>query len=170
MVKRLWITLTVLALTVVTAVPVRAHRMPGGIGGGVDLGLQMGTVDDEAAAINGHVEYFVDNALAVGPLLQLGLTGDLTQVGFSLQAKYYVGSLSQNRWTPTVQAGLGFIHADLNVPGGNIKDTSFLAPVGVGLEYQIDQNLSVATNLLFNFTNLFGVDDSYVSWTVGIQF
>ena len=134
------------------------------------MGLQLGTLDDEAAAINGHVEYFIDDALAVGPLLQIGLTGDLTQIGVSLQAKYYVPALTNTRLIPTIQGGLGFIHANLDVPGGEVSDTSFLLPVGLGLEYPIDRNMSLSTNLLLNFTNLFGFEDSYVTWTVGIQF
>src|SRR2546430_8599824 len=45
------------------------------------------TADSTAFAMNLNVERFINRSFSVGPLLQFGVTGDMTQIGASGQVK-----------------------------------------------------------------------------------
>ncbi|MBI2174930.1 MAG: hypothetical protein HYU33_07020 [Candidatus Omnitrophica bacterium] len=117
-------------------------------GGG--LGLIGSTPDGTALAATSHVEYFVNEQLSVGPLLQLGFTDDMTQIGLSGQAKYWVdlpGTAGRSK--VNLQSGVGFTHADFRA-----DDSSWLVPLGVGFEQALQSGQSLTANLLLNFTDL----------------
>jgi hypothetical protein len=57
--------------------------------GGGGLGFLGSTPDGSAFAMNGNMDYFVNEQVSIGPLLQLGVTDDMTQVGLSGQGKYW---------------------------------------------------------------------------------
>ena len=127
-----------------------ANSQSGTWTGSSALGLLANTPDDTAFAFNLDFNYRVNHELSVGPLLQLGLTGDLTLIGASGQAKWWLnvpgtGDRGKLVW----QAGLGFVHADFRQ-----SDTSWLLPIGVGFEYVLDRRLAVTTTFLLNFTDL----------------
>ena len=136
------------------------------------LGLQTDTPDGRAFALGLYGDYYLDRHLSFGPLLQMGFTGDLRQIGLSAQAKYTVDVPSVPRFRPHFQAGLGFINADLERRGlGNGKDTSFLIPLGVGAEYQLTGPISLDTSLLFNFTDLDVRNENFFfTWLVGLKY
>jgi len=52
-----------------------------------------------------------------------------------------------------------------------VDDTSYLIPVGVGIEFKVDKNISLGSTLLFNFTDLDDIpdDDSFITWLTGIR-
>ncbi|WP_447969932.1 hypothetical protein [Nitrospira sp. M1] len=135
------------------------------------IGYLANTPDGTAFALNLHVDANLNERVSVGPLLQLGFTGDLTQVGFSGQGKYTIPiSETDNRLKVIFQAGIGFVHAD---PGP--ADTSFLIPLGVGMDYQINSQLAFTSDFLLNFTDLDhgrGYNDTNVmpSLTFGVRF
>jgi glucose uptake protein GlcU len=56
--------------------------------GGAAVGFLSNTPDGTAFAFNLHADRFLQRNVSLGPLVQLGFTGDLTQVGFSGQGKY----------------------------------------------------------------------------------
>ena len=88
--------------------------------------------------------------MSFGPLLQLGFTEDLTQVRFSGQGKYRIDlPETDNRAKLVLQAGIGFVHAEY-FP----NDTSFLIPLGIGVDYSLTQTLSLTGTFLLNFTDL----------------
>ena len=60
--------------------------------GGAAVGFLSNTPDETAFAFNLHADRFLQRNVSFGPLLQLGFTGDLTQVGFSGQGKYWIES------------------------------------------------------------------------------
>jgi hypothetical protein len=132
--------------TRVEAVELRPGRWT--LGGGV--GFLGDTPDGTALAINAHADVLVAPSLTLGPLMQLGLTGDLGQLGLSGQATYWIPLRGTARQlTLTVQAGLGFVHSDF---GG--ADTSWLIPLGVGADYALSDTLSATGTFLLNFTDL----------------
>ncbi len=106
------------------------------------------TPDGTAFALNLNAEGFITKNFSLGPLLQLGFTGDLSQIGLSGQAKYWV-DLPNTRLKLTVQGGIGFVHADFLR-----DDTSFLIPLGVGLDYAVSDRVSFTSTFLLNFTDL----------------
>ncbi|MGH7255811.1 MAG: hypothetical protein ACREI3_08545, partial [Nitrospirales bacterium] len=70
--------------------------------------------------------------------------------GLSAQVKYWLVPFEKDKRLKLVaQAGIGFIHADhFN------DDTSFLIPLGIGLDFQLSQALAVNATFLINFTDL----------------
>jgi hypothetical protein len=139
---------------------------------GATLGFQTDTPDSTAYAIGLYGDYYLTRGLSIGPLLQMGFTDDLMQLGLTAQAKYTFDLANIPQLKPHVQAGLGFIYADLDQ--GNWRsedDTSFLIPFGVGAEYKLTNSISLDTTILFNITNLdVGDEDFFVTWLIGLKF
>ena len=48
-----------------------------------------------------------------------------------------------------LQGGLGFLHADRHT-----SDTSFLISIGVGLDIALNQQVSLSSTFLLNFTDV----------------
>jgi hypothetical protein len=116
--------------------------------GGAAVGFLSNTQDGTAFAFNLHSDRFLQRNVSFGPLLQLGFTGDLTQVGFSGQGKYWIDlPQTDNRAKLVLQAGIGFVHADYFR-----NDTSFLIPLGMGVDYSLTRTLSLTGTFLLNFT------------------
>src|SRR5262249_8111798 len=119
-----------------------------GVGtGGAAVGFLGNTADGTAFAMNLNVERFFNRSFSVGPLLQFGVTGDMTQIAASGQVKYWL-DLSKGLKL-TAQGGLGFVHTDFHG-----SDTSFLIPIGVGFDYALNRNVSATANLLLNLTDI----------------
>ena len=140
---------------------------------GTDIGFSGGTIDGTALAVGISGDYQVAPHVSIGPLIQLGVTDDLFQIGVTAQAKFTLDFPDVPELKPQLQAGLGFIHADLDKGGSSGDDTSWLIPIGMGLEYRMAKNLYAGTTLLFNITdlNIAGKsDDLHVTWFVGLRF
>ena len=139
---------------------------------GAGLGLHAGTSDNTAFALGFNGDYYFTQGLSVGPLLQVGFTGDLFQFGFTGQVKYTFDLKEIPALKPHIEAGLGFIYADLDRSGGrNEDDASFLIPLGIGAEYRLTNSISLDTNFLFNFTDLDVRDENFFfTWLVGLRY
>ena len=134
------------------------------------MGFLADTPDDTAFAVNLHADYFLDDGWSVGPLAQLAFTGDLALYGFSGQAKYWFPAWdSAGRTRPFFQAGIGFVHAAIQN-----DDTSWLVPLGIGLQHTLNNGISLYGTFLLNFTDLDagrGADaDVMPGVTFGVQF
>jgi len=116
---------------------------------GVDIGPTFGSLDGTAFNLGVSGDYYIAPNLSFGPLMQLTLTGNLTQIALSGQLKYSFGTSPSSNFLPNLQAGLGFVNAD---HGGH--DTSYIIPVGLGLEYRLLPSLYLSTTALVNFSNL----------------
>lgn len=137
-------------------------------GGGI--GLLGSTPDGTAVALNGYADARIDEHFSIGPLLQLGLTGDMAQVGLSGQGKYRVGLPgTEGRGAVVLQSGMGFVHADRGP-----SDTSWLVPIGAGVEYEVSPDVSAEATMLVNFTDLHagpgGGADVMPGITFGLRF
>jgi hypothetical protein len=127
-----------------------AEPVRGAWTGGAAFGFLGNTPDGTAFAMNFHGEGFFIERLSIGPLLQLGFTGDSSQVGLSGQVKYWIDIPdTAKRLKLTVQAGLGFVHNSFRD-----EDTSWLIPLGVGVDYALTDALKVTGTFLLNFTDL----------------
>jgi hypothetical protein len=102
--------------------------------------------------------------------VQFGLTDDLFQFGPSVQLKHTYDI--DQRLTANLQGGIGFIYAELERRGRDRDDTSFLVPLGGGLEYRIGNDISLGTTVLFNFMDLDRVrsENFYLSVLGGLKF
>jgi hypothetical protein len=139
---------------------------------GAGLGLMGGTVDGETFALGGNLDYYFTHELSVGPLLQMGITGDLFQPGLSGQVKYMMDVRQIPALKPHVEAGIGFIYANLDRARFSNDDVSFLIPLGFGLEYRFSRRLSLNTTVYLNFTSLDPGkhDNFFTTWLIGARF
>ena len=138
--------------------------------GGAAVGFLGNTPDGTAFATNIHADYFLNRQISVGPLAQLAVTGDLFQFGLSGQGKYWLDLPGLDaRLKMNLQGGLGFLYADLHK-----SDTSFLIPIGVGLDYALNQQMNLTSTFLLNFTDVNtgrGTDTNVMpGLTFGIRF
>ena len=118
--------------------------------GGAAIGFLGNTPDGTAFATNVHAEYFLNPQISVGPLAQFAVTGDLFQFGLSGQGKYWFDLPGlDTRFKMNLQGGLGFLHADLYR-----SDTSFLIPIGVGLDFALNQQVRLTSTFVLNFTDV----------------
>jgi len=139
---------------------------------GAGLGLQADTPDGTAFALGFSGDYYVTQGFSIGPLLQLGFTGDLFQFGFTGQAKYTFDLKEIPALKPHIEAGIGFIYSDLDRGRGRSEDDlGILIPLGIGAEYRLTNSISLDTTFLFNFTDLDVRDKNFFfTWLVGLRY
>jgi opacity protein-like surface antigen len=139
---------------------------------GAGLGLQAGTPDGGAFALGFTGDYYLTQGFSIGPLLQMGFTGDLFQFSLTGQAKYTFDLKEIPALKPHIQAGIGFIYSDLDRGRrGSEDDVSFLIPLGVGAEYRLTNSVSLDSTFLFNFTDLDVRDEHFFfTWLVGLKY
>jgi len=126
------------------------NPVPGRWSAGGGIGFLGATPSGTAFALNGNADYFLHRYFSVGPLMQIAFIGDLTQFGLSGQGKYWFDIPdTANRAKLVFQGGLGFIHADRLD-----SDTSWLIPLGVGIDYAMTQKMALTATFLLNFTDL----------------
>jgi hypothetical protein len=153
--RRTAMSVCTLALVVATGWSVRtpayaAELKKGSLTGGASVGFLENTPDGSAFAINLNGDAFIERNLSLGPLVQLGFTGDMAQIGVSGQVKYWLAI--PNTPKPlrlAFQGGLGFVHSDFRE-----SDTSWLIPLGAGADYALSPTLAITGTLLLNLTNL----------------
>lgn len=127
-----------------------AEPKTGAWSGGGAIGFLGNTPDGTAFAANLNADYFITHQLSIGPLAQIAATGDLSQIGFSGQGKFWIDLPElDKRLRLNLQGGIGFLHADLHT-----SDTSWLIPIGIGLDYAMNEKLSLTSTFLLNFTDV----------------
>ena len=127
-----------------------AEPQAGAWSGGAAVGFLGNTPDGTAFASNLNADYFLNRQISVGPLAQFAVTGDLFQFGLSGQGKFWLDLVGLNpRLRMNLQGGIGFLYADLHR-----SDTSFLIPIGVGLDYAVNERVSLISTFLLNFTDV----------------
>ncbi len=146
------------------------------LGFGADVGLWAGTSDDTVFALAFNLDYYLDPAFSVGPMVLFSPSTDLTQVAFAPVARFHI-LLDAVSIVPF--AGVGFVHADVERTVGpvpvDLDDISYYIPLGVALEVPISRKLSVSTTFMFNLHGLefgppAGDDDASVALLFGMRF
>ncbi|MBI4768428.1 MAG: porin family protein [Deltaproteobacteria bacterium] len=161
------VTLVIVSLTSFAGASDRRGRFA--LGGA--LGFMTDTPDSTAFAVGLSGDYYLTNAFSIGPLLQMGFTGDLFMIAPSAQAKYTFDLGGIPNLKPYVQAGIGFIYADLKREGEKDDDTSFIIPFGLGAEYKLTNAISLDGTVLLNATNLDVRDENlFVTVLFGLKF
>lgn len=125
---------------------------------GVGVGFLANSPDGPEPALAGHAEYFVTERLAVGPLVQYAGAGNDVIVGLSIQVRYWWSILASGRAKLVVQGGVGFVHALIEDAdsGAEETDTSFVVPVGIGIDYAVTDRITLTADLILNVTSLGG--------------
>jgi hypothetical protein len=152
----------------VLAAEPQTGRQAGTWTGGAAFGILGNTPDGTALGLNFNAEAFLHENISLGPLVQLGFTGDMTLVGASAQGKYWI-DLPDTKVKLNLQAGVGFVHADMF----GRDDTSFLIPIGIGVDYKLNETIALTSTFMLNFTDLSVAGNRTTvmpGWTVGFRF
>ena len=120
-------------------------------GMGIDLGFLADTVDDTIITMNFQGDYYFDSNFSIGPQLLLSTNDNLTQLTFAGVARYHI-ALGTVRVIPF--GGLGFVYADLDRGDVDDTDVSYSFPLGATAAFQINQNFSIASTLIFTFQDI----------------
>jgi len=129
---------------------------------GGDLGV---TEDPTLVGLNVNVHYYITDEVAVGPLLQYDLWDDDHIFGVAGRVRYNAVLAGSKVVRPYGQAGIGFVnfkHEDLF--DGDSK-TTYLFPVGGGLEFKLNDALALDANVLFNLSQ-----EIYVGLFAGVTY
>jgi hypothetical protein len=156
------LTFSILSLVGSIAMPATARAdvedlKQGQWSGGAGVGFWANTPDGAEFGLKGHADYFWTQNLSVGPLAQYAGAGNDLLFGLSAQAKYWwVIPGTRSLAKLAVQGGVGFVWADIEDSDSGVADTysSFLIPVGVGLDYALTRKVAVTVEVLVNLTSL----------------
>ena len=169
----LWVFLILIVPTVVTAQPrEELVTQAGRLAVGANVGLHAGTFDDTVFGLIFTGDYYLDDYLSVGPMLQFGIGEDLFQLGISGQVKYVFVNRRLPSLRPHLQGGLGFLLVDADrAVRGDDDDLGFLVPFGGGLEIVLGRNALIGSTLLLNFTSSEVGSPSrvFMSWIFGLR-
>ena len=129
---------------------------PGQWSGGAGVGFLANSPDGPEFGLAGHADYFLAHRFSTGPLVQYAGGGNDNLVGVSVQAKYWWSILASGKAKLVVQAGIGGVWADIEDTdsGASGRFTSFLIPLGVGLDYAVTARVALTADILVNFTSL----------------
>jgi opacity protein-like surface antigen len=153
--------LPVLCLVVTISTPALADvadPRPGQWSGGAGIGF-LGNTPDGAAefGIKGQADYFVTRTFSVGPLAQYAGAGNDFLFGLSAQAKYWWDIPGSRHAAKVVlQGGIGFVRAGIKDTDSGTTNTytSFVIPLGVGVDYAVTKQVALTADLLLNVTSL----------------
>ena len=159
--------LTILLWLLVMLIPDRALAIEPRAGmwlAGAGVGVIGDTPHGTAFALNLYADRFLDPTVSIGPLLQLA---NFKQIALSVQPKYWLDVRLPNPDAKmNLQAGVGFLHTE--------GETSYVVPLGIGVDYPLNRIFSFTMTLLLNFTGIDAGLGSGVhlmpSVTVGIRF
>jgi len=129
---------------------------------GLGFGFLTSTEKNTILGFELHGDYFVNNEISVGPLLQLGTAADFTLVGLSAQVKYTFDLPSNPMVHPNAQLGVGFVHTD-----DHRNQTSVLVPFGGGVDVNFAKNAAMTATLLIDASGLH--DDLFLSMFFGFK-
>jgi opacity protein-like surface antigen len=114
------------------------------------LGGGMGfTVDPDLYGIQLGADYYITNEVAVSPLFIGAINGNDNLWGLSGQVKYSAQLAENNVVRPYGHIGIGFINLELEDFKNGNATTRYLFPVGGGFEFELNDELSLDTNVLF---------------------
>ena len=125
--------------------------------GGTGVGFLAGTPDGVEFALNGHLDYFISEDISIGPLVQYAGAGDDFLFGLTVQGKYWWAIPgTENRTKLVMQGGIGFARAGVREPEIGYGDTfsSFLIPLGIGVDHAVNERVSVTADFMVNITSL----------------
>ena len=146
-------------VTTIAAVPTRADvrdLRPGQWSAGAGVGFLANSPDGPEFGLTGHGDYLLAERLSVGLLGQYAGAGNDILFLVSAQAKYWWSILASGNAKLVVQGGIGFVWADIRDSDSGLGDTytSFVIPLGVGLDYAVTPRVAVTVDVILNLTSL----------------
>jgi hypothetical protein len=132
------------------------------------LGLGIGfTVDPETFLMGGKFDFPLGYGFSLGPLAQIGLSGDEQLYGFSGNIKYTIAVPDVPRLLPSLEAGAGVLVSHFDKRNDE-TETSFLIVLGGGLDYMLTDHLGLGGHVYANPAIGSG-EDFFVSFLFGLN-
>jgi hypothetical protein len=160
----------VLAAAVLISGPALAQEAPAGpqssLGsrsGYASVGLDAGfMLDPDMTAGMVSLDYYVTDNISVGPYFHVGGGGHNSYWGVSGQVKFSAALANVPNVRPWATVGIGFVELDFESMDG--PTTTYLFPVGGGMEYEINDMISLEGGAMFDITK-----DTFGGLTVGLR-
>jgi opacity protein-like surface antigen len=97
----------------------------------------------------------INRRVAFTPMIQAAFDDDHTIIAPTVNLEYHLdlsdgSSDLLRRLHPFVQGGIGFAYIHKEQPGNDPDEVGFLLAPGLGLEYELTDNLLIGSNVLFN--------------------
>jgi hypothetical protein len=140
--------------------------------GGVSVRGSVGfTADPKTFLMGLSVPISMGRNVHFSPLFQLGVDDGETIIAPSAQLEYHVDLSSSGRnefvrrLRPILQLGAGFVFIHQEEPGKDDDEIGLLINSGLGLEFEVFEDLFLGTNLLFNVLPFEVSDENFfLSW------
>lgn len=134
----------------------RAHADEHRWGFGSGLGFTSGTVNGTVFTLGFNLDYYLDRNFSIGPMMLISPSGDLFQISMAGVGRYHFRFNNGVNLVPFV--GFGLTHADLDRGAGPARidrnDTSWYAPIGFSLEYQVVHNIAISSTFIVNLHDI----------------
>jgi opacity protein-like surface antigen len=135
----------------------------------VALGGSLGfTEGPDGVQLGFEIPISINRNLSVGPWLGLSLASKFIMLGATANVRYHFDVFESQKWSklrPYVQGGVGLNYLDPNTDVNGVESTDFLMNMGLGLDYALNDHVSLASDLMFNLVPQRGAGDTfYWSW------
>jgi hypothetical protein len=117
------------------------------IGGGLGF-----TEDPQLFGLEALVNYYITDEISVGPLFQFELSGRDQVLGLTGMVKYSALLKDSGVVRPYGQLGIGFAEFRVDDLFDGKRKTTYLFPVGGGMEFKLLEKLWLDGNILFNLS------------------
>lgn len=130
-------------------------------------------IDPDSFLLAFEGDYAITHHISAGVLVELGLDDDLIFVSPVAYGRYrfdlsdFTDEESVHKLFPFLHGGVGLTHWDVDDRPGDDDDTEFLMNFGFGVEYEVAEEVSVVSQMLFNIVPDKVFDERfYYSWEV----
>lgn len=113
------------------------------------------TEGPDSFLMNLDIETMARDEVAVGLGLQLGVDDDFVIISPTLFTRYIFNlsgfeNKTMKKLRPFLQGGAGLTYIEENRPGRDRDATDFLINIGAGVDFPLDDSISIGTRMLVN--------------------
>jgi hypothetical protein len=126
--------------------------------------------DPDAFLLSMQADFFLFETVAVGPMVQIGLSDDEVVIAPTANVKksfVLSGDEDLVRLHPYAQAGLGFAYLYEEDRRGDDDDLGVLLNAGIGADYDLSDHTQLGTGVMFHYLPGEVLDEhSFFTWKV----
>ncbi len=133
----------------------------------LDTGIGF-TLSPDTFLMNFRSDYFMTHHIAVGPLVQFGISDNVFLIAPSIGVKGVFDLPEEGfakRVKPFLQGGAGLAYVNVDRNTGDDDDMGFLMNFGFGTDIYLTSSFSLGNNIMFNILPVKVFDDRFFfSW------
>lgn len=131
------------------------------------------TIDPDLFLLTFEPSFYITHNFSIGPLLQIAVDDDLVMFVPTGQARFVFDidhPSPLKRLKPFLQGGVGGVIGHASEPRSD-TDIGFLANVGAGIDFYLNNRLALTNNLMVNIISTAINGHVFVSWQLlGIRY